>query len=196
MTEAVAFILGALALLATPGPTNTLLATSGAIIGFRKSLGLLAGELLGYVLAITVLRTAVGRLVLAMPALGTVLSALVCVYLLYLAWTLWRHGDDQRPDDRPVTVQGVFVTTLLNPKALIFAFMLLPSDPSLTWAGLAPWLGGLSSLIVTVGACWIAIGASLRLGSPQFGPQLGCRAGSVALVLFAGVISGRAVGIA
>jgi hypothetical protein len=31
------------------------------------------------------MRTAVGPLILAMPALGTVLSALVCVYVLYLA---------------------------------------------------------------------------------------------------------------
>ena len=138
MTEAVAFILGALALLATPGPTNTLLATWGAISGFRKSLGLLAGELLGYLLAITALRTAVGPLILAMPALGTVLSALVCVYLLYLAGTLWRHGDVQVPEARPVTVRGVFLTTLLNPKTLIFAFTLLPSDFSLTWAGVVP----------------------------------------------------------
>src|SRR5687767_15992149 len=98
MTETVAFILVALALLATPGPINTLLAASGAISGFRKSLGLLAGELLGYLLAITVLRTAVGPLILAMPALGTVLSAFVCVYLLYLAGTLWRHLDLQRPE--------------------------------------------------------------------------------------------------
>ena len=88
------------------------------------------------------------------------------------------------------------MTTLLNPKALIFAFTLLPLDSPLTWAGIVPWLGGLSSLIVTVGACWIAIGASLRLGSPQFGPQLGCRVGSVALVVLAGFISGSAVGIA
>ena len=101
MTEAVAFVLGALTLLATPGPTNTLLAASGAISGFRKSLGLLAGELLGYLLAITVLRTAVGPLLLAIPALATVLSALVCVYLLYLAGTLWRRGDVRGPTRAP-----------------------------------------------------------------------------------------------
>jgi threonine/homoserine/homoserine lactone efflux protein len=138
----------------------------------------------------------VGPLLLAIPALGTVLSAVVCVYFLYLACRLWHHGDLEVPEARPVTVRGVFLTTVLNPKALIFAFTLLPSDPSLTWAGVVPWLGGLSVLIVTVGACWIAIGASLRCGAPQVGAQLGCRAGSVALVLFAGVISGRAVGIA
>jgi threonine/homoserine/homoserine lactone efflux protein len=97
---------------------------------------------------------------------------------------------------RPREIEQVFLTTLLNPKALIFAFMLLPSDSPLTWAGVVPWLGVLSILIVTVGACWIGLGASLRCGALQVRPRLGCRAGSVALVLLAGVISGRAVGIA
>ena len=48
MTDKFSFIIVALALLATPGPTNTLLATSGAASGFRKSLVLLLGEFLGY----------------------------------------------------------------------------------------------------------------------------------------------------
>jgi threonine/homoserine/homoserine lactone efflux protein len=47
MTDELSFIIMAVALLATPGPTNTLLATSGAASGFRKSLVLLLGEFLG-----------------------------------------------------------------------------------------------------------------------------------------------------
>jgi len=46
MTDEFSFIIVALALLATPGPTNTLLATSGAASGFRKSLVLFFGEFL------------------------------------------------------------------------------------------------------------------------------------------------------
>jgi len=70
MSEAATFFLGAVAVLATPGPTNTLLATSGAISGFRRSLPLLGGELGGYLLAIVVLLSFIGPIVAAMPAFG------------------------------------------------------------------------------------------------------------------------------
>jgi threonine/homoserine/homoserine lactone efflux protein len=176
MTESVTFILGALAA-RHPRTYQHAARHLGSHQRVPQVAWAARGRAAGLCACHHVLRTAVGPLVLAMPALEAVLSALGCVYLLYLAGTLWRHGDLQRPEARPVTVQGVFLTTLLNPKALIFAFVLLPSDSPLTWTGVVPWLGGLSLLIVTVGGCWIAVGASLRRATPQVGPRLGCRAG-------------------
>jgi LysE type translocator len=129
MSEAATFFLGAVAVLATPGPTNTLLATSGAISGFRRSLPLLSGELGGYLLAIVVLVSLVGPIVAAMPAFGLALRIVVCLYLLYLAAMLWRQSGLPIADARPIGPLRVFVTTLLNPKAIIFAFTLLPVGP-------------------------------------------------------------------
>jgi threonine/homoserine/homoserine lactone efflux protein len=45
-------MMAALSVLVTPGPTNTLLATAGAGLGFRRALPLLTAELSGYFLAI------------------------------------------------------------------------------------------------------------------------------------------------
>ena len=50
------FVAGTVSLLAIPGPTNTLLAASGASVGWSRSLHLLAAELGGYMLAILALR--------------------------------------------------------------------------------------------------------------------------------------------
>jgi threonine/homoserine/homoserine lactone efflux protein len=191
MMNSTTFLLGALALLATPGPTNTLLATSGAARGLRASLGLLGGELLGYLLAITVLIVAVGPMIAAMPAFGIVLRVIVGLYVLYLAWALWQQSRIDVADTRPVTPLRVFVTTLFNPKAAIFAFTLLPSASGLS--ELLPRLAVLSLLIVTVGLCWILGGASLKRG---LRPQTGYRAGAVALALIAVMIGGSAIRIA
>jgi threonine/homoserine/homoserine lactone efflux protein len=95
-----------------------------------------------------------------------------------------------------VGVGRVFVTTLLNPKALIFAFTLLPPAEAGA-AALLPALAGLAVMIAGAGAGWIAIGAVLRQGlDAAEGPRTARRAGAVALLGFAGLISARVAGFA
>lgn len=197
MIEALSFFAGSLALLATPGPTNTLLATSGAARGFRASLTLLWGELLGYMLSISVLIAAVGPVLAAMPAVGLALRVAICLYLLHLAWSFWTHGEAQIVDARPVTVRRVLVTTLLNPKAAIFAFVLIPPGMSGDLAASLPWMGPLCGLIAAVGASWIALGAAMRRGfQVAVTPQVCYRAGAIALLMFAGMIGVSAMRMA
>jgi threonine/homoserine/homoserine lactone efflux protein len=76
-------------LLAVPGPTNALFATSGAGIGISRSLHLLVAELAGYLMAIALLRLALGPLVSDIPIAALVLRVAVTVYILGLAFMLW-----------------------------------------------------------------------------------------------------------
>src|SRR6478752_3236474 len=55
MTDPVAFVLSVIALLAVPGPTNTLLATAGGLGGVRRAIALIPAEVAGYLLAIGVI---------------------------------------------------------------------------------------------------------------------------------------------
>ena len=187
-------MMAALSVLATPGPTNTLLATAGAGLGFRRALPLLTAELSGYFLAIIALRVAVGPIVAAAPAFAMVLRILVVLYLIYLAAMLWHHGANEMGGAGPVPFQRVFVTTLLNPKAIIFAFALLPPIAETTMVNLLPWLLALALHIFIIGGCWIAAGASLRQGLHGYvDSKLGYRASAAVLLLLAGGIGAHAI---
>ena len=195
MTGIITFALGALALLATPGPTNTLLATAGATRGIKASLPLLAGEAAVYIAAILVLRALIGPVVATEPLYGHILTAVVCLYLLHLALSLWRQSDRPPEAIRPVMVANVFLTTLLNPKAIIFAFALMPPPPDAPLPDLAPWLGALTVMIAIVGLGWICLGAAIRHAAGKGGPQIGYRLGAVALAALATLLGTTAAGI-
>lgn len=194
MTDEFSFIIVALALLATPGPTNTLLATSGAASGFRRSLVLLLGEFVGYMIAIAFLIAVMGPIVARMPNFGLALRIASGLYLLHVAWKLWGHTEAMLLSKGGVSLRQVFVTTLLNPKALIFAFAIIPFGSTGDIWKSAPWLAALSLLIVIVGSCWIAAGSALQKGMGTRASALKCcRAGAIVLTLFAALICGTAV---
>lgn len=192
MMDIPTFILGAIALLATPGPTNTLLATAGATRGIRSSLPLLLAEAGGYVLSIMLLQTLVGPLMAAEPIFAQTLSAVVCVYLIQLSWKLWRSSSLPAARTPQISFGSVFTTTLLNPKAIVFAFTLLPA--SAPAGALMHWLAALVVLIALCGSAWICLGAALNRRADN-GPRVGYRAGAVVLLSLAMLIGIRAAGI-
>lgn len=181
------FFIAAYSLLAVPGPTNTLLATSGASAGIARSLHLLAAEVCGYLTAIALLRVVVSPVVAEIPLIGLVLRAALTLYILGLAGMLWRHRARELSAARAVTFRHVLLTTLLNPKAIVFAFVLLPLQLELP--ALLPWLVVLALQIVTAGTAWLALGATLGRGVRRLGhPDLVTRGGAIALVGVASLI--------
>jgi threonine/homoserine/homoserine lactone efflux protein len=77
MENPLLFAVTVLAILATPGPTNTLLATAGATDGFFRAFLLIPAEALGYFIAIEFLRVALGPIVGSAPMLVVALRLLV-----------------------------------------------------------------------------------------------------------------------
>jgi len=92
MEDPLLFVSAVLTILGTPGPTNTLLATSGATVGVRASLPLVPAETAGYLIAILALGLALGPAVAASPLLAAALRLGVGGYLLVFAARLWRRG--------------------------------------------------------------------------------------------------------
>lgn len=156
------FVLAVAGILATPGPTNTLQATSGAYSGLRRSLPLIPAEAAGYLIAVLTIGWLHGRLVAESPMTAIYGRIAVGLYLAFIAVRLWRHGENSTKPISVVTPTQVFVTTLLNPKAFIFALAIIPFGAPRLWA----YLLGFVLLVVFSAVGWIFVGASFeKLGS-------------------------------
>jgi threonine/homoserine/homoserine lactone efflux protein len=149
------FILAVLALLATPGPTNTLMAAAGAQRGLVRSLPLLAGELGGYAIAITVWIELVGAAAAAQPLVPIIAKFIAAAFLLWSAWKLWSNAGHADLAQRGITLGRVFATTLINPKALVFAFAIFPH---VGFVGRLPYLAVFGALVVATAIGWMALG--------------------------------------
>lgn len=120
---------------ATPGMCMTLAMTLGMTIGVRKSLWMMAGELVGVALVTISSLIGVATILLARPNLFLVLKYLGGSYLFYLGIQMWRsRGKMAIPENfaqqddvsrKSLITQG-FVTAIANPKGWAFMISLLP----------------------------------------------------------------------
>lgn len=192
MTDPILFTLAVLTLLATPGPTNTLLAASGASVGWRQSLILVPAEIGGYLVSITTLMVVAAPLIASQSGLATALKLAASLWLLCCAKRLWREA--ATTTDTPPTAiapRRVFVTTLLNPKGLIFALAIIPPGDA---AQVAPWLAGFSVMVTMVAMAWITAGVVLaRSAGPLATPRHIHRIAAAVLAGFAMLVAGSAI---
>ena len=145
--------LAILALLLTPGPTNTLVALAATARGWIGALRLLPYEIAAYLL-VTVPLALLGALALeAAPLLRPIITLASGIWVMWLAIRMWRPNVEAGATE--VTPRRLFITTLLNPKALIFGLVLLPGPH------LALHLLLFVALIVLVAAVWAGIGACM-----------------------------------
>jgi threonine/homoserine/homoserine lactone efflux protein len=190
MTDPVSFALAVLLVLATPGPTNTLLATAAATRGLRNCFLLMPAEIAGYMISIGTLLTVVRPLAQTSSLTGMALRAVCACYLLYLAWTLWGGMTGRQQPSKFVGPRHVFVTTLLNPKAVVFAFLIFPEPSSPQWVQLRAF-GLFIGVCMVVCAGWLTLGATIRSRAGFFITPYGFQRGAaVALAIFAVVMVG------
>ena len=167
------------ALLITPGPTNALLAVAGAQ-KHHQPLGLLAAVLFAYLATVVPLSLFGAALIGQIPLLHQALSGVAAAWIAFLALGLWRR--ESGPLATAVTPAQLAVTTLLNPKALVFGLVLIPSGPDVV-AGL--WL--FAALVIVVSLAWLWLGARL---AGRYQPLVN-RGGAVWLGVLAALLLGR-----
>jgi threonine/homoserine/homoserine lactone efflux protein len=183
VSDPFSFILGVLALLATPGPTNTLMAAAGAQRGVAKSLPLISGELFGYFIAITAWTELVGAASASQPWVPIVAKLLASAFLIWSAWKLWRNAGHADIRQSGITLGRVFATTLVNPKALVFAFAIFPAAG---FMARLPHLGIFAGLVILTAIGWMTLGkAAARRAGGLVTSSLVERLTAVALAIFA-----------
>lgn len=115
----------ALAMAATPGPNNTMVAASGARFGILRTLPHMLGITLGFPVMVLAVAVGGGQVLASNPWLHTVLRWIGAAYMLWLAWTIARphapvaHG--QAGGRRPLGLVGAALFQWVNPKAWLIA---------------------------------------------------------------------------
>ena len=149
-------------ILLTPGPTNTLLASSGIQVGVRKSLRLIPAESIGYLVSISIWGLIIGTVSNQFPILPIFLKLLSALYIIFLAIKLWKTADIEASYNLPtIRARELFCATLLNPKALLFASAIFPSSAWLTLNNYLAHIGMFLILIVPIALFWTFIGSVL-----------------------------------
>lgn len=196
MTDPFVFTATILVILAVPGPTNSLVATSGAVTGVRRSLKLVPAEVAGYLIAVTLLGLLLRPIMATFPGLAMTLRGIVGIYLLVLSVRLWRQGHRSLVRNVDASSAGtigttqIFVTTLLNPKAIVLALGIIPFESH----KLPFYLVWFAALVAIVATGWMVTGATLgraaqRRGRGHVVPRIGAAAiGAFAIVMMLGPI--------
>ena len=188
MQAIVLFMVAIASILAAPGPTNALLAMSGASARMSRAWPLVAAVVAAYLISTGVLVAASAPLIASFPPVTLGLRAILIVYLLWLAWCLWRLDQAETEVAAPVTWRHLFVTTLLNPKGPIIAFGVFPPLAGVT--DVLVHFGGFAAIIIVVAFGWMTFGASLaRLVERRDRPPLMPRITAIVLIFFAGVVA-------
>ncbi|MEX8153598.1 LysE family translocator [Acinetobacter baumannii] len=178
-------------ILLTPGPTNTLLASSGLQVGLKKSAKLIPAEVLGYVISISAWGMLIGKVSATLPLLPPILKLLSACYIIFLAIKLWHTANQQLELDQPtIRPRELFCATLLNPKALLFASAIFPVA---AWTNFHIYLIHMLAylaLITPIALFWIFLGSVLAANKVRWLNQSNLqRTASLVLVSFSIPIS-------
>jgi threonine/homoserine/homoserine lactone efflux protein len=154
------FILSSSILLLTPGPTNTLLAVAGVGRGSRAALPLVAVALAGYLIAISGWGIFLRSMEPNYPWVSVAVRVACGCYLLYVAIKIWvSTGTCPISESKPIGPVIVFVTTMLNPKGLLFASAIFPREAFDNMQAYLVATALFAAMVVPIGIAWLAFGA-------------------------------------
>lgn len=155
-------------LVLSPGPANIVFAASGAKFGVKRSLRLLAGIDLVFLIKSLLIGFGLGALIEAMPILLDTIQVVGAVYLLYLAYKFARAETAMKQQEtNALSFSEGALIQLLNAKGwvlvvLMFSLFTSSAENHFGEWGLAVLCLLLLILNVTCHLIWIAFGTALQ----------------------------------
>jgi threonine/homoserine/homoserine lactone efflux protein len=157
-------LLASLLIMGSPGPATISLTAAGSAYGLRRSLGYLAGIVVGTTLVLVAVATGITAALLAVPGLHPVLIGISAAYILWLAY---------RVATAPALAAGTATGSpsfaggallgVANPKAWVAIAAVFASArlAGATATDAAAKVVLLSAMIVLINSAWLVAGASL-----------------------------------
>lgn len=161
-----ALVLASAVLMGSPGPSTMSVVAVGAAFGFRRSLGYVAGLILGTTAVLLAVAAGIVAVLLSIPGLAPALTGASVAYMLFLAVQIARAPPLSRhsPAVAPPSLSGGMLLAMANPKAYaaiaaVFGGATLTGAPPATEAPLK--VAVLAAMIVVIHVGWLLAGASL-----------------------------------
>jgi threonine/homoserine/homoserine lactone efflux protein len=179
----------------SPGPATISLVASGSAYGVRRSLGYLAGVVVGTALVLVAVAAGITGALLAVPALRPLLLGAAALYILWLAYHIATAPPLRAEDDggSAPTLGGGTLLGVANPKAwvaigAVFAAARLAEGAA---ADALLKVAVLSVMVVVINVAWLLAGSSFAplLREPR-------RARLVNLALAVALVAATAVAFA
>ena len=107
----------------TPGPNNLMLLSSGLTFGYRRTVPLITGIMIGFPLMVVAVGLGIGELFKVFPMLYSILKVVGISYLLWMAWKISQTKGSLHTSEttKPFTVLQSALFQWVNPKAWIMA---------------------------------------------------------------------------
>jgi len=107
----------------TPGPNTILVTASGATFGFRRTIPLMLGVVIGFPAMMTAVGWGLGEVFRSRPGVHATLRWVGAAYLLFLAWKIAsaRAGEASGARGRPLGFLRAAAFQWVNPKAWVMS---------------------------------------------------------------------------
>ena len=158
-------LLISLAIMGSPGPATLSLVAAGSVHGMRRSLPYLVGVIVGTTLVLVAVATGITAALLAVPAIGSVLTAISAAYILWLAYHVATAPplSEQTAASHVFSLSGGTLLGVANPKAWVAIAAVFASahlaDTATT--DVAAKFAVLTAMIIVICATWLVAGTSL-----------------------------------